>query len=431
MSRIVEAAAAFIALLAEADVAGLSDAERVDELTAVERVKAAVAARQARVTDAFAVSQRAALVAAGSSVADASRSVCAQVALARRDSPSRGDRHVGLARTLVREMPGVLAVLQRGECSEWRATLIARETAHLSVRQRAEIDRAIADRVAGWGDGRTQREARGWAQRLDPYGAAERAAKAAGDRRVTIRPAPDCMTYLTALLPVKDGVAVFGELHRAALAGACDGDEHRSRGQIMADELVRRVLTPAEGAAVGPGVEVHLVMTDRTLADADDEPAQVFGYGPIPAPVARDLVRGDERTRVWVRRLYTDPRTGELAATDARRRDFPHVARMFLTARDQVCRTPWCGAVVRHADHAVAVAKGGGTDLRNGNGRCARCNLTKDTAGWATLVRDGTIVTTTPTGHRYRSRPPRPPRSDTRLPPIAIDNNWPGTGTSG
>ena len=90
-----------------------------------------------------------------------------------------------------------------------------------------------------------------------------------------------------------------------------------------------------------------------------------------------------------------------------------------------------CGAVVRHADHAVAVAKGGGTDLGNGNGRCARCNLTKDTAGWATLVRDGTIVTTTPTGHRYRSRPPRPPRSDPWLPAIAIDIIWPGTGTSG
>ena len=107
-------------------------------------------------------------------------------------------------------MPGVLAVLQRGGASEWRATLIARETAHLSVEHRGQIDTAIADQVAGWSDARTEREARGWAQRLDPHGAAQRAAKAAVDRRVTIRPAPDCMTYVSALLPVKDGVAVFG-----------------------------------------------------------------------------------------------------------------------------------------------------------------------------------------------------------------------------
>ena len=79
-------------------------------------------------------------------------------------------------------------------------------------------------------------------------------------------------------------------------------------------------------------------MTDRTLADADDEPAHLVGVGPVPAPVARDLVRADEQTKVWVRRVYADPATGELAATDARRRDFPHVARVFLTARDQVCR---------------------------------------------------------------------------------------------
>ena len=153
-------------------------------------------------------------------------------------------------------------------------------------------------------------------------------------------------------------------------------------------------------------------MTDRTLADADSEPAHLVGYGPIPAPVARDLVTADQQTQVWVRRVYTDPNTGDLASTDARRRDFPHVARMFLTARDQTCRTPFCGAPIRHADHALAVGKGGVTDLRNGNGRCEACNLTKDLAGWSTEIQgDGTIVTTTPTGHRHTSRPPQPPRS--------------------
>ena len=431
MSNIADAAAAFIAVLASADLDGLTDPDRVDELAALERVKAAAGARQARVTDAFARSQRAKLLAAGCTSADARRSVCAQVGLARRDSPTKGNRHVGLARTLVHEMPGVLRVLQRGETSEWRATIIAQETAHLGVEQRAEIDEAIADQVAGWSDARTEREARAWAQRLDPHGATDRAAKAAVDRRVTIRPAPDCMTYLTALLPMKQGVAVYGELHRTAMAGACDVDERRSKGQIMADALAERVLTPADGAPVVPGIELHLVMTDRTVADADDEPAQLVGYGSIPAPVARELVKADEQTKVWVRRVYTDPTTGELAATDARRRSFPQVARMFLTARDQMCRTPWCGAPIRHADHALSVSKGGRTDLVNGSGRCERCNLTKDLRGWATRVQDGTIFTTTPTGHTYSSRPPRPPRSTPWLPVIEMDIQWPGAATSG
>jgi len=446
-----DAIAAVIATLAELDT-NVSDAERIDRLTALERVKSAAAAAQARFTDAFNRSQLPTLVKGGADARDAQRSVCAQVGLARKDSPHKGGRHVGLAATLVHEMPGVLRALQRGETSEWRATVVARETAHLSPEHRAQIDAGIADQLAGWGDARTERETRAWAQRLDPDGAADRARKAATDRRVSIRPAPDCMVYLTSLLPVKDGVAVYGELHRQAMSAAGDPDEHRSRGQVMADTLVSRVLTPNPGEPQEPGVELHLVMTDRALADADTEPARLVGYGPLPAPIARDLVRADAKTQVWVRRMYTDPTTGDLITTDARRRDFPQVARMFLTARDQTCRTPFCGAPIRHADHALAVAKGGVTDLRNGNGRCARCNLTKDLAGWSTQVRgDGAIVTTTPTGHRYTGRTPQPPRSrawqrirsiadDLKTPAAApltalerrlavlLDLEWPGAG---
>src|SRR6476620_10155980 len=279
-----DAIAAVIAMLAELDT-NVSDAERIDRLTALERVKSAVAvaAAQARVTDAFNRSQLPRLVEGGADARDARRSVCAQVALARRDSPHKGSRHVGLAATLVHEMPGVLHALERGETSEWRATVIARETAHLDKEQRAQIDTAIADHLGQWGDARTERETRAWVHRLDPDGAAARAGKAATDRRVSIRPAPDCMTYLTALLPVKEGVAVYGELHRRAMSAACDPDEHRSRGQVMADTLVDRVLTPNPGEPQEPGVELHLVMTDRTLADADGEPAHLVGYGPIPA----------------------------------------------------------------------------------------------------------------------------------------------------
>lgn len=153
-------------------------------------------------------------------------------------------------------MPGVLAALERGETSEWRVTVIARETAHLSREDRAEIDAAIADQLHGWGDARTEREVRGWAQRLDAQGAADRAGKAATDRRVSIRPAPDCMTYVTALLPVKDGCAVYGELHRRAMTAACDPADHRFKGQVMADTalnwLPRRLGRPASAGSSPP-----------------------------------------------------------------------------------------------------------------------------------------------------------------------------------
>ena len=94
--------------------------------------------------------------------------------------------------------------------------------------------------------------------------------------RVTVRPAPDCMTYLTALLPMTQGVAVYAALKRAA--DTCfDG---RSRGQVMADTLVERVTgRPAE---VPTPIAVNLVISDDTLLGAGTEPARLPATGPYP-----------------------------------------------------------------------------------------------------------------------------------------------------
>ena len=61
--------------------------------------------------------------------------------------------------------------------------------------------------------------------------------KPLSDRCVTIRPAPNTMTYVSVLLPVQQGVAVYAALKRQADT-TCDG---RSRGQVMADTVYERV----------------------------------------------------------------------------------------------------------------------------------------------------------------------------------------------
>jgi len=75
---------------------------------------------------------------------------------------------------------------------------------------------------------------------LDAAAVAGRSRKAARDRRVTVRPAPDTMAYLTALLPTTLGVAAYaaGTSYTDLVLG--DGDQ-RGRGQIMADTLVDRL----------------------------------------------------------------------------------------------------------------------------------------------------------------------------------------------
>ncbi|MCV7171257.1 DUF222 domain-containing protein [Mycobacterium manitobense] len=391
-----------------ADEAGLR--ARLEEL---EAAKSAAAAGQARVTAELDRMRRAAEAAAGVPAAKRGRGLAAEIALARRDSPNRGGRHLGCARALVHEMPHTLRALECGALSEWRATLIVRESACLSITDRATLDAELCGNLKnldGLGDKRITAAAKTIAYRLDPQAVVDRAAKAVTERTVTIRPAHDTMTYVTALLPVAQGVGVYAALKRAADT-TFDG---RSRGQVMADTLVERTTgTPADVAAP---VAVNLVISDQTLLGGDDTPAHLQGYGPIPAAVGRGLVHDavrDKRSKATLRRLYRHPRSNALMAMESRSRRFPKALATFIDLRDQTCRTPYCDAPIRHHDHAHPHHKGGPTSAVNGLGECACCNYTKEADGWqvVTTERDRILSAafTTPTGATYHSTAPPPP----------------------
>jgi hypothetical protein len=394
-----------------------NDAERIDLIAALESLKSAAAAAQARITVSFDRSQRREQALHGVPAKEQGRGVASQVALARRDSPVKGNRHLGLAKALVGEMPHTLLALASGLISEWRATLMARETAVLSAEHRRRVDAELADRLATLGDAGVAREARKIGYRLDPGSALRRLRGAHTDRRVSLRPAPDTMSYLTGFLPAAQGIAVHTALARHADALRATGDA-RSRGQIMADTLVERVTGQTRAGATP--VEVQLVMTDRALLGQDDTPARLVGYGPVPAALGRTLLRGDQteaRAEAWVRRLYTSPGTGDLVAMDSRRRTFPESIRRYVVVRDQVCRTPWCDAPIRHLDHVQPAAEGGPTSEDNAQGLCEACNYTKEAPGWrssASRAGPGTVTVSTPTGHTYTSRAPDPPGKQSR-----------------
>jgi len=386
--------------------------ERIAEL---ERIKSAAAAARARAAAALDTARRAAEAAAGVPAARRGRGVASEIALARRDSPARGSRHLGFAKALVHEMPHTLAALECGALSEWRATLIVRESACLDVEDRRTLDAELCADPAGldgMGDARVAAAAKAIAYRLDPRAVVERAVKAQDERTVTIRPAPDTMTYLTALLPVAQGVSVYAALRREADM-RCDG---RSRGQVMADTLVERVT--GRDAAVPAPIAVNLVLSDETLLGGDSAPADISGYGPIPAAVARAMVAGaltDRRSRATLRRLYAHPRSGALVAMESRARLFPRGLAEFIELRDQRCRTPYCDAPIRHRDHAQPWAEGGPTTADNGLGSCEQCNYAKEAPGWRVKTDIDETHThtgefTTPTGKTYRSEaPPRAP----------------------
>lgn len=218
----------------------MSDRDRIDLIRALEDLKGAAAAVQARLSVAFDESQRRLQEAQGVPARERGRGIGAQLALARRESPHRGSRYLGLAKALVREMPHTMAHLEAGRISEWRATLLCRETAMLSVADRGVVDQRLAEELPGMSDVRLVRAARGLAASLDADAVARRAARAAHEWRVSLRPAPETMTVLTGLLPVAQGVAAYAALDRHARERIAAGDG-RGRGQIMADTLVERV----------------------------------------------------------------------------------------------------------------------------------------------------------------------------------------------
>ncbi|GGR59304.1 hypothetical protein J2S40_001020 [Nocardioides luteus] len=388
---------------------GSSEAELIDWITGLENLKCRAEALQAEAAVRLEEATRTRHVEAGVPARRVGDGVASQIALARRVSPAKGAKLLGLAKILIGEMPHTFALMKAGLFSQWQATILARETACLSLEDRRFIDHELcartpdggAPKVVTMGLRQLENAAKKLAITLDQESVVARAANAEKDRRVSLRPAPDTMTWLGALLPVKDGVAVFAALDQAAKAAQAAGDQ-RTRGQVMTDTLVDRVT--GREAGVKPKIEVKIVMTADSLVNNADQPAMVEGYGPVPAAWARESLHDSE---VFVRRLLTDP-AGQLIAMESRARKAPDGLAEFITTRDGgICRTNGCDAPIRNVDHIERHTDGGKTSADNLQGLCERCNQAKEAIGWqARPGPDGSVVTITPTGHTYLSPPP-------------------------
>jgi hypothetical protein len=145
----------------------------------------------------------------------------------------------------------------------------------------------------------------------------------------------------------------------------------------------------------------------ETLLGMDEEPADLDGHGPIPAPTARDLAFSSGST--W-RRLVTDPLSGQLLDYGRSTYRPPVGLRDFVRARDVTCRTPTCTrpASKSDLDHVISWPAGS-TSEANLQAKCDHDHRLKHEGRWShQLSTDpdhppGTIVLVSPTGHVYLS----------------------------
>jgi hypothetical protein len=129
-----------------------------------------------------------------------------------------------------------------------------------------------------------------------------------------------------------------------ALPEALPLDAHRF------DALMALGCAPLNGSGLperhGRRPSIHVTMALTTLLDLDDAPADLAGYGPITAEVARRIAADD--TGTW-RRILTDPAGRLVDLSTARYRPPKNLADTII-ARDRTCVFPNCARPAERCD---------------------------------------------------------------------------------
>jgi hypothetical protein len=255
-------------------------------------------------------------------------------------------------------------------------------------------------------------------------------------RRVALQPECDGMSWLSALLPAQKAQAFFHQLSLAARGEQAAGDPRtvdQLRADIM-DSLLEGHNDPedqedseeADGQIEAGGrgshrtgshsqgrtrararararTEILVLISAETLFGADDQPAELHGYGPISPVTARKMAREAAK---WTP-VERDPETGEFLRI-GRKRKVPDRLKQVLRVRDGTCRFPGCrtNAVISEIDHTTPWAQGGATDHDNLEHLCRRHHMFKTKGFWkACQPSPGIIEWTSPGGRKYRTEP--------------------------
>ena len=429
------------AVLSSVEPADLPEGQLVEALAAWERLAAWAQAGSARVL--AELLDRAAGSARVEFVVD---EVSARLGLSR----AAAEQHLTVAAGGA-AIPEVADLMSAGLVDRRKAeALVATGRMDDSVRRRAV--RCLADQV----EHLTVRQIKDRLRRAeiaeDPEGADRRHRRARRDRYVALEPVDNQMAFLTAYLSADDATRAF-----AAVSGLADQvhrtpGEERPLGACRADAFVG-ILTgtltaarPGTGSPAGSGplaapakVAVPAVVTTpnattpivtapvfttpiitnpirvtiaaSTLLGADDGPADLAGYGPISASLARAMAADPDAT--W-QRIWTDPGTGTLTDTGTRRYRPGRALRAAVVARDVTCAFPGCAvpAQVCDLDHISPYDPDADhlqTHADNLQPLCRHQHRAKTLGGW-TVRRDptsGVTSWTSPGGGDYR-RDPRP-----------------------
>jgi hypothetical protein len=337
---------------------------------------------------------------------------------------------------LVERLPAVWAVLRAGSIDLYKARVLLEGTGAVPESLARRIVAGILPEAPSLTTGQLAYRLRRLVLEADPAAAKNNYERAVGERKVVRGVNPDGTGYLSGCnLPVEQAAAADERLDALARAAKQAGDD-RPMDLIRAD-IYLSLLT---GTYTGPtpihrrGV-VELTVDLATLMGLADHTAELAGWGPVIADIARQIARareGDGDGEMIWRFSVTDPFTGALLhhgttrapaesggrRKDPRRRPTPR-QRALVIARDRTCRGPGCRVPAHRTelDHRLDHAKGGPTQVWNLDAKCGACHDLKH-SGWTARYNPFDDTTwTSLLGHTYRV-PAQPITEPVQLGPL-------------
>ncbi|WP_427017676.1 DUF222 domain-containing protein [Pseudarthrobacter sp. P1] len=335
---------------------------------------------------------------------------------------------------LVRDHGPTLAALEAGDLSWRHATAVldhveaVRDIPGIDPGEVAAFEAELVALAAGATVPKFTEKARRRRERLHPASIETRAKMAFEKRSLVLVPEVDGMSSLHLQLSAAAGQAVWNRC-TAAARGLQGPGEPRTLAQLRADVAAALLLGPLGGIAgtidtggeadgdghgpagdgrggalggCGPGghgqvpapaTQILVTVPALALLGLTDEPAELEGYGPIPASIARDLAAGAPSFL----RLLTDPVTGEALDQAPERYRVSEAMRAWLRARDRTCTFPGCNTATAHTelDHLLAWEDGGDSTAANLASECPKHHLLKHEKD----------------GKNRQGKPPRRPRT--------------------
>jgi hypothetical protein len=393
--------------LVQIDPADLSPDDRVWLAQAWERVQHWTAAQSARVV---ATVESTMPATPGFVDDDPDRSAAAELSLALKLTEDGARARLHTARALQTTLAAAGQVLAAGDISYRHVMALA----ELLAGRTDDIARAVQDRVLPRAARQTTSQLRTSIHRalarLDPRTAEQAHQHDRAQRRVELYPEPNGMATLRAFLPAEDAQLLWLALDTHAHAS--DGEPIGVRRTDALTALATTYLAhPDTPRAHGRPVAVQLVIDVPTLLALTDTPAELIGYGPLPAAAARALALDG----TW-QRLLTEPHTGRLLDLGTTRYRPSQALRDYVLTRDRTCTFPTCQTRSARSDldhlhpyqhHDPGDPDGRGTtDRANLHPPCRRHHNLKTHHGWTThLDPHGAVVWTDPAGRQYANPP--------------------------